>query len=106
MQREEHDWGKFFRDEEEEKVKTGPDWVEEPVDFKTFIESEDFSDHFALSELQYVEIMKLFGNDPKKIFDKDNTREYKEAVFCWERAVVREPLHAWFQTTLCIFFCV
>ena len=57
-------------------------WEEDPVDFKTFTESKDFLNHFALSEVQYDELNKLLGDNPKDIFDTSK-RKFREAALLW-----------------------
>ena len=56
-------------------------WEEEPVSFKVFVESASYSNHIPLSKVQYSEIERLIGTDPKQVFKlgKPNT----EAAFVW-----------------------
>lgn len=56
-------------------------WEEDPADFKTFVESEEYCGLEPLSDRQLKDILAVIGNDPKKIFSAD--RNIREGVLLW-----------------------
>lgn len=48
-------------------------WKEDPITFRDFVTNKDMMDFPKLSERQYAPSDFMFGNDPKKIFDNENT---------------------------------
>mgnify|MGYP001186242833 CR=1 FL=1 len=75
------DWKRLFSVGKTDSVAIT--WREVPVDFKTFVETPEYSNHWPLSDTQYKEVMKLFGDDPKLIFSKNPRRQYREMLACW-----------------------
>jgi hypothetical protein len=96
-------WEKLF-DDTSAAVATAADdiWEEEPVDFKTFVESPEYcgkppdgeKNITRLSEVQYSEIARLTGTDPKKIFTRE--RKKKIGIFVWGKGAGK-------GTTACLF---
>lgn len=56
-------------------------WRGELVSFEEFVESDNFCNHPKLSKVQYEEVEKLIGSDPKLIFTPE--RKKKIAIWVW-----------------------
>lgn len=55
------------------------EFIEQPVHFRTFVESKDHMDFPPLSERQYSVFDYMIGDDPQKVFDNGNYL----AVLAW-----------------------
>lgn len=70
------------------------DWIEDPVTFRVFCESDDHMallnreakdlGEGALSERQYEDCLKILGDDPKHMFDPEK-REYTFGALLWAK---------------------
>lgn len=56
-------------------------WIEDPVPFRDFVESDEHLGLPPLSEKQYGCIYKVLGDDPKKVFSPERTVDY--GVWVW-----------------------
>lgn len=70
-------------------------WEEDPVDFKTFVESKDFCG-LSLSEKQYECLGKIVGGDPKKFFSHE--RQIREVVLALGKGAGKDFMCSILQT--------
>jgi len=65
------------------------DWIEEPVDFVTFVTSPEFLfKDPELSPIQLEEALRVVGPDPKKMFSKE--RDINLYVWLWGKGCLAE----------------
>lgn len=62
----------LFLDEFDEIADGDPDWKEDPVDLDTYVTSPLYQDLPELSPRQRKAIVAMIGEDPKKVFKRDN----------------------------------
>jgi len=56
-------------------------WEEEPVGFREFCESPSYLGAFKLSDLQYADVAKLIGDDPKDTFNPKRPHDIEILVY-------------------------
>jgi hypothetical protein len=71
----------IFLNEFDEVIEGDPEWKEEPVDLDTYVTSPLFQDLPPFSPRQRAAIVNLIGEDPKKIFRRENG--VTTAVLLW-----------------------
>ncbi len=74
-------WKNLFEKALNDTINNEHYWEEEIVLFKEFVESKDFCNHPPLSEIQYKELERFLGKNPKLIFSFEN--KYRECVMLW-----------------------
>jgi len=84
-----------------EVAEEAPLWREDPVDLKQFVESEAYCHLPPLTPIQYKAAIKVLGNNPKKMFDRDTSTGVNIAVLLWGKGSGKDYL-----TSILQLYCI